>query len=346
MHPFPSEDALHVLMALPSGIVIFNRQDRIAFVNPAAVQLLNWDYDRLIGLDREAFCLQFAIPFELGAEPAAVEINNCSYQIQHVPFGQPTRQSNLLSQYIFHRETLNIEKMACILSRLSYELIPSISSLGGSIDRLETEFSGVEQKLFTDVRRLETNLIDAVMQYRLFGALMEGSLWLDQSPFDFTELLCESIQRYSQIYNDRDITLTAQIPQNPLHLINDAHYFQLAIEQVLDNAFRYTLPGGEIRLSVEVSGTTLTLHIGNPGMAFSSEAQTQLFRDQPHILPEPPLLRQGTGLGLMIAARLLNLLGGTIAYSYKPEGFLVFEMTLPGGGIVAGRPLSRTLCDQ
>src|SRR5262245_46698765 len=214
MHPFPSEDALHVLIALPSGVVVFNHQNRVVFANPAAVQFLQCDYDHLICQDREAFCSEFGIPPDLGVLPATISIYDYSYQIQYVPFGQPKQSKQLLSQYVFYRETLTHERLWDIVTGLAHEFRGPLAVLSGYTDLLARELVGPvnpeQRDLLERMRHLEHNLQVSVRQHLLFGALARGTLWLDRSLFDLDEILRESIQRCTQTYADRRISLITQ----------------------------------------------------------------------------------------------------------------------------------------
>ena len=97
------------------------------------------------------------------------------------------------------------------------------------------------------------------------------------------------------------------------------------IDGLCENALRVLPP--EAPLILAVRGRTVEIRDGGPGftdedltVAFQRGALQQRYRHE---------RRTGSGLGLALAARLVDRLGGTIEAAHAPEGGAMFRITLP-----------------
>ena len=116
----------------------------------------------------------------------------------------------------------------------------------------------------------------------------------------------------------------------------------LAVRQILtnlvSNAIKYTPPGGEVRVELELKPNSLAWRVTDTGIGISPEEQaklfTRFFRSQ---RPEARLTK-GTGLGLALARALAERLGGTITVQSAVDQGSTFTLTLP---LIPGPDASR-----
>jgi signal transduction histidine kinase len=88
------------------------------------------------------------------------------------------------------------------------------------------------------------------------------------------------------------------------------------LEELLDNAFRYSLPGSAVQLKCAAVGEQVVLSITDQGCGMSAEQAAQAGGPVP--LDQVLLVQQGLGLGLIIARRLIELHHGTLVFSSEP----------------------------
>src|SRR5260221_10888476 len=92
--------------------------------------------------------------------------------------------------------------------------------------------------------------------------------------------------------------------------------FQKIIEELIDNAFKFSEAGKPVMVTSEMVGHTLTITITDQGRGLTSE---QIARIAPHMqFDRRTFEQQGAGLGLIIAKRLTELLGGHLTIESKP----------------------------
>ena len=109
-----------------------------------------------------------------------------------------------------------------------------------------------------------------------------------------------------------------------LVVLGDAAGLEQAVGNVLDNAVKWSLPGGTIHVHL----TGHQLRIGDEGPGIAAAALPHVFdrfyrADSARSTP-------GTGLGLAVAAKVVHDHGGTIRAESPPQGGALFVIELPG----------------
>jgi len=112
-------------------------------------------------------------------------------------------------------------------------------------------------------------------------------------------------------------------------------YLVKLMEEIVDNAFKFSEPGTPVQVSARASGGGLVLHITDRGRGMTAEQVAAIagYVQFERILHE----QQGLGLGLSIAQRIAALWGGTVAIESTPGQGTAVEVALPStGGADAG----------
>ena len=102
----------------------------------------------------------------------------------------------------------------------------------------------------------------------------------------------------------------------PADLLAPEDNFKKILEELIDNGFKFSEPGKPVTISSEMAEHTLKLTVTDQGRGFTAE---QIARIAPHMQFERKTYeQQGAGLGLTIAKRLTELLGGHLTIESKP----------------------------
>lgn len=173
-------------------------------------------------------------------------------------------------------------------------------------------------------------LLDAVQQ---LIALQRGEVQVDWSNFVATDLLEEAYARVLNRASARGHELALAVPESVPMVQGDFYQSLLVLTDLLDNAIRYTPPGGTIRLSVDSLGTHVLFSVADNGIGLRPEDMDTVgqpfWRGEHH-----PLVRQhpGTGLSLFLARRLLALQGGELIFSGEAGVGSTFSLMLTAPG--------------
>ncbi|HWH15194.1 MAG TPA: HAMP domain-containing sensor histidine kinase [Miltoncostaeaceae bacterium] len=161
---------------------------------------------------------------------------------------------------------------------------------------------------------------------------------IDHGEVDGQEVLERAADAQSADAVHRGVALTHRIAPLP-PLVTDARRLRQIVDNLLDNALRWTPDGGRVSLVAEPrgdGGVRVVVTDTGPGVpAHLREAVFEPFRSG-----ETPDGRTGTGLGLAICRQLARALGGDVVVADGPGGGAQFVLTLPAvaPGAPAGRP--------
>jgi signal transduction histidine kinase len=109
------------------------------------------------------------------------------------------------------------------------------------------------------------------------------------------------------------------------------------VYNLLSNGIKFTPRGGQVHLSAEVAGGGLCIRVADTGIGIRPEDIGRLFREFEQ-LGAPPDGTSGTGLGLVLTRRLVELHGGWIAVDSELGRGTTFTVTLPSGAPAEGWP--------
>ncbi len=162
-------------------------------------------------------------------------------------------------------------------------------------------------------------------------ALIRHDVQINWANIITTELLEEAQNRIAERATQAKHQITIQVPDIVPLAYGDFYQSLLILNNMLDNAIRYTPPGGQIRLSVDNLGTHVLFSVSDNGIGLQPEDIEKVgkpfWRGDHH-----PLVRynaSGTGLSLFLAKQILALQDGELIFSGEPELGSTFSFTLP-----------------
>jgi PAS domain S-box-containing protein len=149
-------------------------------------------------------------------------------------------------------------------------------------------------------------------------------LSLNETLFDFGQLVRECVVKFTPESEANGTTLRMKQPPERLEIIGDALLLKEAICNLIDNAVEAAGEGGEVDIYLESLDRRLSVIIADDGPGIPGKIKNTLFT--PFVSAKP----SGTGLGLALSRKIINLHHGTITLeSGQPRG-TVCRVTLPG----------------
>jgi signal transduction histidine kinase len=127
---------------------------------------------------------------------------------------------------------------------------------------------------------------------------------------------------------DKKISVTVNAPQ-PIVVAGDSARLKQVIVNLLDNAIKYTMPGGSVALSVKESGTKAILSVKDNGVGIPAEALPHVFERFYRADKVRSRTVQGAGLGLSIVQTICQAHGGTVEAISKEGSGTTITVTLP-----------------
>lgn len=135
-------------------------------------------------------------------------------------------------------------------------------------------------------------------------------------------------------------TLVAEIPSEPIWLEADPTRLAQVVSNLLNNAAKYTPPGGRIGLCARLAGEAVDVEISDSGIGIPEEMQASIFELFAQVKTPLERAQEGLGIGLALVKQLVELHGGAISLkSSRVNEGSTFQVRLPAADAgVAGVP--------
>ena len=149
-----------------------------------------------------------------------------------------------------------------------------------------------------------------------------------RAPLDLQSLLRELIDELRVLAEDRQIGLSLQAEPTPL-VLGDDQWLKQAVINLLDNAIRYTPPGGEVTVRLRATNEGVAVSVEDTGPGIDSQHLPYLF--ERFYRADFARARDcgGTGLGLPIVKGIADAHGGTITLETEVGKGSIFTLLLP-----------------
>ncbi len=163
----------------------------------------------------------------------------------------------------------------------------------------------------------------------------EGRAPLALEETDLRELLADVSETAGMLGEGGKLTVTTQIPDEPVRLAVDRHRIRELLLNLVTNAIKYTPPGGTVGLTLDTGEDHATLVVSDSGIGIAPG-------DLPHVFDRfwradaarsRTGERPGVGLGLAITKWIAEAHGGTITVQSRPGRGSVFTVRLPRNGM-------------
>jgi diguanylate cyclase (GGDEF)-like protein len=204
-----------------------------------------------------------------------------------------------------------------------------LGRLGGTQPLLPRLQTLVEQQV-AQMARLVGDLLDV-------SRLGSGGLNLALEVVDVSAVLDTALRSWRPLMAVRHQSLLVALPDGPLLAHGNAERLAQIINNLLDNAAKYTHDHGQIEVSLEAQADKAVLVIADNGIGISAQALPRIFEPFAQDTQAIGFNGVGLGIGLTVVRALLQALGGSITAS-SPGSRLGsrFVVTLPRAG-AAGR---------
>jgi signal transduction histidine kinase len=336
---------LTTIQNLDEGILIFDENKNLYFLNKKAEDLLKVKGSEILGKNVAEFKnFPFFKPiFELlglglsNVIGQKIETNGKVLEMTSIDLiiGGEKRGDLIIFRDVT-RESLIEKTKSEFVSLIAHQLRTPISSMRWMLKELIEEKKGKlneRQKeylkdLYLNSERMVQFLNDLLSAIRI----EEGRFLRKKELFSLEAIVELVIKLFQSRIEERKINLKYERPTQKLPLVKvDVEGIKTVIENLLDNAIRYTPEGGEVEISLTapVTETEVQFSIRDSGIGIPDEEKerifTRFFRASNAIKKET----EGSGLGLYISKNIIEAHGGKIWFESKEGKGTTFYFTLP-----------------
>ena len=207
---------------------------------------------------------------------------------------------------------------------IAHELRTPISLILGHAEGVNDGVLKPTRENFEIIREEAERLEHLVSDLRTLSLADAGELSVDFQPVDINTLMSDVHTHYLTLFNQKRITLNLETAPVILKANLDPNRFAQVLNNILDNALRYTPENGQVQLAVRSVNNNIQISIQDSGDGVTPEEASHLF-DRFYRVDESRTRDDGgSGLGLAIAKSIVEMHKGRIwAESEKGKGLRV-----------------------
>ncbi|KUK49377.1 MAG: Two-component hybrid sensor and regulator [Actinobacteria bacterium 66_15] len=333
-----------ILLSTSDGMLVFDAEDRLTFVNPAAEKILGRGAETLVGLKTDTWEV-----FGIAPDPAG-PVREAGTQVREVRMEEPEhrivdvrvdpvyddRESYVGSVATIRDVTSEREAMQMkneFVSTVSHELRTPLTSIKGYIDLIldgeAGEINEIQQEFLSIVKENSDRLVELINDMLDISRIESGRIVLKVQPLDVGERIAGAVNTFRAVTDQQGRTIHVDVPDDLPKAAGDPDRIGQVLINFVSNAIKYSPEGGDVHIRASVDDGCVKIAISDEGIGISPENQARLFTKFYRV--DSSLTREigGTGLGLSICKSIIELLGGQVGVDSEEGEGSTFWFTLP-----------------
>ena len=223
------------------------------------------------------------------------------------------------------------EAKSNFLANMSHEIRTPMTAVVGYAELLgDTTHTDTQRQEWSQIiRRNASHLLDLLNDILDVSKIEAGKMTPQIGPCDIAQVIGDVVEMMRQRAAEKGLALRLEIDEP---IIRDVETDALRVRQVvvnlIGNAIKFT-EAGEVAAHLSCDGTSLGINVRDSGIGMNAEQVARIFR--PFTQADETTTRRfgGTGLGLTISKRLVEMLGGEIAVRSEPGLGSTFSVSVP-----------------
>ena len=258
----------------------------------------------------------------------ADEFNRMAAQLQEYTAGLERKVAEKTAQL----ELANQHKSE-FLANMSHELRTPLNAVIGFSEVLKEQMFGPlndKQKEYTrDISASGQHLLSLINDILDLSKIEAGRMDLEASTFSLPVALENALTLIRERASRHNLKLESNIEPGIETIFADERKVKQILINLLSNAVKFTQPGGRIGITVRRNGSVAEIAVSDTGPGIAPEDQERIFEEFRQLESTDSAKHEGTGLGLALAKRMVELHGGKISIQSEVGKGSVFTFTLP-----------------
>jgi signal transduction histidine kinase len=216
---------------------------------------------------------------------------------------------------------------------MSHELRTPLNAIIGFSDVMLNGMAGPmsdEQKEFAlDIRDSGKHLLTLINDILDLSKIEAGRMELDIARFDLHTAMDNALTLVQGRAERHGIRLQTEFSPAVSDYNGDERKFKQIVINLLSNAVKFTPEGGSVKLAADRVNGAYSISVSDTGIGIAPEDQEKIFEEFKQVGSDYARKAEGTGLGLTLTRKLVELHGGRISVESEPGRGSKFTFTLP-----------------
>ncbi|MEP7290660.1 MAG: ATP-binding protein [Chloroflexota bacterium] len=302
-----------VLESLPDGVIIEDLDGNVTLINERAKRLVGSNHNFFKRAELKE--ITAAVTDTLGpayapglyslGTPQRIELDGKMLRVQS--FAIVSLADQRVGTVIVVRDaTVEVQReraRAALIDKMSGQIDKPVSAEVAFSRELKRNV-GALQKLIVEMRELVSSTDAQFVQHTARNMPLETLIWAVAN-------------EWKQVAQAANVSLNVSVERPGLHIVGDERRLRWALGNIVDNAIKYTPPGGKVSLEIKDEENGLArLRVRDNGVGIASDELphvfTRFFRGTPVSVSGRALRVPGTGQGLTVARQIIETLGGKL----------------------------------
>ncbi len=321
-----------LLDSLPLGLLLTDRQGQVLWCNSEA--------RRLFSLGRVSARLgRNLVPIvKRVAESHQAELRELQLaadvrlQLRAMPLDGPSAEGKVICMVTDVSERRHQEEFyRSFIQNISHELLTPLAAIAGHVANIkECSIEEVESwRRSQDIIEREVRRLTGLTSNLLLLSRLESGVPLRLEPTNIGALVEEAVAGLLRVAQAKGIELSIQSPPRLPRIPADRDRIKQVFINLLDNAVKYCPEGSEVRVRLQTDGENIVVEVADNGPGIPPEDLPHIFDKMYRVEKESTRSVEGSGLGLSIVKRIVELHGGQIAVESAVGKGTTFRVRLP-----------------
>ena len=219
------------------------------------------------------------------------------------------------------------------LANMSHELRTPLNAVIGFsealVEKMFGELNPKQEDYLRDIHSSGRHLLSLINDILDLSKIEAGRMELELSEFSLPMALKNAMTLVRERAQTHSIEMKLHVDPKLGDIRADERKFKQIVLNLLSNAVKFTPNGGRVEVDARRNGGSLKVSVKDTGVGIATKDQAALFEEFRQVGRGSTGKREGTGLGLALTRRFVELHGGKIGVESKPGKGSTFTFTLP-----------------